>query len=335
MADVELEKVYVHDNVTGSDQVIWSPTSSTSLAVVPFKDYPCNWEVHVVVKNNTANLVQVQVKYADDYGSYSNMWQLTAYQELDIGLASYKTVPVSFTISAMLYCFYSGCTPTTPISGPPVSFKAVGGWVLVTHAFVYGGTDGDKIDNACPITVSGIGKAASSPDGTMHIFADYTTATVEAKPKYPWEHSYWMIGGTKRTDNPASFQMTDNNFAYAYLCAPTPRFRALEDINADGKVDLKDVILAAKAFGSTPDLPNWNPLADINGDGKVDLKDIITVARQFGLTDVDLPTTLTVSAPTQAKVQTITASAINFAAAAAVTMILSAFLKSIVRSLRR
>jgi hypothetical protein len=128
--------------------------------------------------------------------------------------------------------------------------------------------------------------------------------------------------------------MTYNNYAYAYLCAPTPRWRALEDINADGKVDLKDFYALAKAYGSTPDLPNWNPLADINGDGKVDLKDLYKVTMIYGLFDQDLPTTLTVTAPTQAKVQTMTAFAINFAAATAVAMILSAFLKSIVRSLR-
>ena len=336
MADVELEKVYVHDNVTGSDQVIWSPTSSASLAVVPFKDYPCNWEVHIVVKNNTDKLVRVQMKYSDSLvGSLPpNIISVDAYQEVHLG-ATYTSVPVKVTLTEILYCFGDGCTPTTPISGPPISFDAVGGWVLVTHAFVYGGTDGDKIDAACPIIVSGIGKTASSPDGTMHIFADYTTATVEAKPKYPWEHSYWIIGGTKSTDNPASFTMTDNNYAYAYPCAPIPRFRALEDINGDGKVDLKDFYAVAKAYGSTPDLPNWNPFADINGDGEVDLKDLYKVAMIYGLFDQDLPTTLTVTAPTQAKVQTMTASALNFAVAAAVAMILSAFLKSIVRSLRR
>jgi hypothetical protein len=301
MADVELKKVYVHDNVTNSNQTIWTPTSRSDRAVVPFKDYPCGWVVHAVVKNNTVDLVQVQIKYETPFGSYSYIWQLTAYQELDIGLSYFGIVPVSFTITEMLYCFYSGCTPTTPISGPPISFRVEGGWVLVTHAFVYGGTDGDKIDNACPIVVSGIGKFASSPDGTMHIFVNFGIAFVQAKPKYPWEHSYWMIGRTKRTDNPASFIMTDNNYAYAYLCAPIPRWRALEDINGDGRVDWYDLFLFCKAYG---------------------------------LKDEDLPMEITVTAPTQAKVQTMTASAITFAAAAAVAMILSAFLKSVIRSLR-
>ncbi len=58
--------------------------------------------------------------------------------------------------------------------------------------------------------------------------------------------------------------------------------RLIGDVNGDGKVDLRDLALAARAFGSTPTSPNWNPAADINGDGKVDLKDIALIARNFG-----------------------------------------------------
>ena len=54
------------------------------------------------------------------------------------------------------------------------------------------------------------------------------------------------------------------------------------DLNGDNKIDMKDVAIAARAFGSTPGSPNWNPVADINGDGKVDMKDIAPVARNFG-----------------------------------------------------
>ena len=54
------------------------------------------------------------------------------------------------------------------------------------------------------------------------------------------------------------------------------------DINGDGRVDMKDIALVARAFGSTPTSPNWNPAADINGDGTVNMKDIALVARNFG-----------------------------------------------------
>jgi endoglucanase len=56
----------------------------------------------------------------------------------------------------------------------------------------------------------------------------------------------------------------------------------LGDVNGDGRVDLKDLALVARAFGSTPTSPNWNPAADINGDGTVNMKDIALAVRNFG-----------------------------------------------------
>ena len=58
--------------------------------------------------------------------------------------------------------------------------------------------------------------------------------------------------------------------------------RLLGDVNGDGRVDLRDIALVARAFGSTPNSPNWNPAADVNGDGIVNMKDIDLVARNFG-----------------------------------------------------
>jgi len=60
------------------------------------------------------------------------------------------------------------------------------------------------------------------------------------------------------------------------------------DVTGDGKVDMKDIYIVAKAFGSYPSHPRWNPNADITGttpnvpDGKVDMRDIFLVARNFG-----------------------------------------------------
>ena len=61
----------------------------------------------------------------------------------------------------------------------------------------------------------------------------------------------------------------------------------------DGKVDIRDVNLVGKAYGSfgpnyyyqgSPPSLNWNPNADINNDGKVDIKDIHIVAIRYGQT---------------------------------------------------
>jgi hypothetical protein len=54
------------------------------------------------------------------------------------------------------------------------------------------------------------------------------------------------------------------------------------DVNMDGKVDGKDITLAAFSFGTVPSSLLWNPAADENQDGKIDGRDIVSVAKLFG-----------------------------------------------------
>jgi hypothetical protein len=56
------------------------------------------------------------------------------------------------------------------------------------------------------------------------------------------------------------------------------------DVNADGKVDGKDIALAAMAFGSCPGYSRWNGATDENEDNKIDGKDIVLIALNFGKT---------------------------------------------------
>jgi hypothetical protein len=54
------------------------------------------------------------------------------------------------------------------------------------------------------------------------------------------------------------------------------------DVNGDRRVNIVDVAIVAKAFGSRPGNPRWNPLADMNGDLYIDITDISLVAKSFG-----------------------------------------------------
>jgi peptide/nickel transport system substrate-binding protein len=54
------------------------------------------------------------------------------------------------------------------------------------------------------------------------------------------------------------------------------------EVNGDGKVDIKDILLAAKAFGSKPGDTNWDARADVSGDEKVGIKDILLIAKAYG-----------------------------------------------------
>ena len=54
------------------------------------------------------------------------------------------------------------------------------------------------------------------------------------------------------------------------------------DVTRDGKVNIKDIGIIGKAFGSRPGDPNWLPIADVYEDGKINIKDIGVVAKHFG-----------------------------------------------------
>ena len=57
------------------------------------------------------------------------------------------------------------------------------------------------------------------------------------------------------------------------------------DVNNDRKVDMTDVGIILRAFGTTPASPNWNPNYDINNDNKVDMSDVGIALRNFGKTE--------------------------------------------------
>jgi len=54
------------------------------------------------------------------------------------------------------------------------------------------------------------------------------------------------------------------------------------DINGDGIVDVFDLRICAKAFGSKPENINWNPLVDLNNDGLIDIFDLRKIAKYYG-----------------------------------------------------
>ena len=56
----------------------------------------------------------------------------------------------------------------------------------------------------------------------------------------------------------------------------------LGDVNSDGKVDMRDVVVVVKAFHSFPADPRWNPSCDLNLDGQIDMRDIVIVVNNFG-----------------------------------------------------
>jgi len=71
--------------------------------------------------------------------------------------------------------------------------------------------------------------------------------------------------------------------AFSFSIIVEGRKYYLGDVNRDGTVDLKDYFQAAKAYGTSPGMPNWNPYADLDGNSVVNLKDIFALMLNFGL----------------------------------------------------
>jgi hypothetical protein len=56
------------------------------------------------------------------------------------------------------------------------------------------------------------------------------------------------------------------------------------DVNNDGKVNCADLLLVAKALGSTHTSSRWNLSYDLNNDGKINLQDLCIVSQNLGKT---------------------------------------------------
>jgi peptide/nickel transport system substrate-binding protein len=71
-------------------------------------------------------------------------------------------------------------------------------------------------------------------------------------------------------------------------CPPYPVCNHLPyDVNYDGTVDMKDIGICCKAYGSTygpPQHPRWHFRCDVDNDRKIDMKDIGYVAKYYGCT---------------------------------------------------
>jgi outer membrane protein assembly factor BamB len=76
---------------------------------------------------------------------------------------------------------------------------------------------------------------------------------------------------------PSETDIADNTFVYGKV-----QVAKKGDINADGSVDVLDLIIVAKALGTHSGDPKWNPNVDINDDGEVDVLDLILVAKYLG-----------------------------------------------------
>ncbi len=107
---------------------------------------------------------------------------------------------------------------------------------------------------------------------------DFTTIT------FTWDTTNFPKGNytisAYASPVPSEPDTADNTLLDGWVFVATPG-----DVNADGTVNILDIALIARAFGSSLGNPSYDPNCDINCDGTINILDIAAAAKNFGKTD--------------------------------------------------
>ena len=126
---------------------------------------------------------------------------------------------------------------------------------------------------------------AFSPDGTtLASSGDYRDWTVRLWDAETGEHRHTLIGHTYGVEGVAfspdgttlANGSSDGTILLWDVRPPAPE-RLAEDVNADGTVNIQDLVAVAAALGQTGE-----NAADVNGDGEVNIQDLVAVAAALG-----------------------------------------------------
>ena len=112
----------------------------------------------------------------------------------------------------------------------------------------------------------------SMPNGTSTILTFTWNTSGFVKGNYTiWAYA-WPVPGETDT--------ADNSLLDSWVKVVVPG-----NVNGDGIVDMKDITMILRAYGSTPGQPKYNPNCDVNCDGIVDMKDVTIALRNYGKTE--------------------------------------------------
>jgi parallel beta-helix repeat protein len=129
---------------------------------------------------------------------------------------------------------------------------------------------------AYSLTITSTVDGTTDPSPGTYSYTANSTVQITAFPEANYLFDHWELDSINVGSSITYIVLMDKNHTLQAV------FYIIGDINRDGTVDIKDLVLFVKAFGSYPTHTRWNPKADLNNDEKVDIKDLVLVIKHFG-----------------------------------------------------
>ncbi len=221
----------------------------------------------------------------DGYPSGGNYW--SGYADVDIHKGSFQNETGSDGIWDHPYIIDTNNTDNYPLTKPyggphdigiiniTTSKTVVGqGYILGVRVKIinYGiNTEAFNITIYANLTIINQTKVTTASRNSTTVTFAWNTTDV-AKGNYTIK--------AEATHLPHETDTTDNTYIDGWVVVTIPG-----DINGDYKVNHKDLLLLASAYGSECRDPNYIPEADIDCNGKIDHKDLLILASNYGKED--------------------------------------------------
>jgi rhodanese-related sulfurtransferase len=127
-------------------------------------------------------------------------------------------------------------------------------------------------------TIQFDGQLCSLPDNLTKASGQYLLSYTTASG---FKFACWEASSNITLANAASQDTSMMVSGSGNICAVVT---FLADLDKNGKVDIFDVTIIARAYGSKIGDPKWNAIADLNEDGVINILDVTIVARDYGKT---------------------------------------------------